>query len=67
MSILMNELKRKKPALDDRGMGTLEIVILIAILLAIALIFNEQIHSFSSRLFKAVFDDNRVISKIQTK
>ncbi len=67
MTHLTLRLKKQYPRLDNRGMGTLEVVILVAVLLAIALIFNEQIRSFSSRLFKAVFDDSSIISKIKSK
>lgn len=43
-------------AKDKQGMGTLEIVIIIAILLALALTFKSQIVKFSTDLFKKVFD-----------
>lgn len=50
--------------LDQRGLGTLEIVILIAVLLAVALLFNDQIRQFADKLFKAVFNDGKVIQKL---
>lgn len=50
-------------AKDNQGMGTLEIVIIIAILLALALTFKSQIAKFSTELFKKVFD-KKVIDSI---
>lgn len=50
-------------ARDNQGMGTLEIVIIIAILLALALTFKSQIVKFSTDLFKKVFD-KKVIDSI---
>lgn len=50
-------------AKDNQGMGTLEIVIIIAILLALALTFKSQIVKFSTDLFKKVFD-KKVIDSI---
>lgn len=41
---------------QPEGLGTLEIVIIIAVLLAVALIFREQITSFASELMSRVFD-----------
>lgn len=38
------------------GLGTLEIVIIIAVLLAVALLFREQIMSFAQNLMGKVFD-----------
>ncbi len=49
---------------DKRGMGTLEVVILIAVLIAIALIFNTAMRKFSNNIFKEVFDDKAVIDQI---
>lgn len=54
----------RRPLLDERGLGTLEIVILIAVLLAVALLFNDQIRQFADKLFKAVFNDGKVIQKL---
>jgi hypothetical protein len=51
---------------DQHGMGTLEVVILIAVLIAIALIFNSAMRKFSNNLFKEVFDDRSVIDRIDS-
>ena len=42
---------------DERGIGTLEIVIIIAVLLAVALLFRESLMAFASNLISKVFDD----------
>jgi hypothetical protein len=41
---------------DEHGLGTLEIVIIIAVLLAVALIFRENLMSFASSLIAKVFN-----------
>ncbi len=41
---------------DDRALGTVEIVLIIAILIAIALIFRKQLMGFAEDLFARVFD-----------
>lgn len=61
-------LKGKFPSLyyDENGAATLEIVIIIAVLIAIALIFNTQLRNFATSLFNKVFDDNSVLDQIGT-
>ena len=43
-----------------RGFGTLEIVIIIAVLLTIALIFRKTLISYANNLISAVFDESIV-------
>ncbi|MDD2213097.1 MAG: Flp1 family type IVb pilin [Oscillospiraceae bacterium] len=57
-------VKTPEPLQDDHGMGTLEIVILIAALLALALIFNRQIQSFASSIFQKVFNGGSILNQI---
>ena len=40
---------------DESGLGTVEIVIIIAILVGLALIFRKQIFSFVNQLFERIF------------
>lgn len=40
------------------GFGTLEVVIIIAVLLAIALIFRKTLTEYASKLIDAVFDES---------
>lgn len=49
---------------DKGGMGTLEVVILVAVLIAIALVFNAAMRKFSNNIFKEVFDDRAIIDQI---
>ncbi|HHT24447.1 MAG TPA: hypothetical protein GXZ76_02860 [Clostridiaceae bacterium] len=41
---------------DEQGLGTLEIVLIIAVLIAVALIFRTQLSSFAKSLINKVFD-----------
>lgn len=41
---------------DTRGLGTLEVVIIIAVLLSVALLFREQLTNFANELMGKVFD-----------
>ena len=45
---------------EEDGMGTIEIVIIIAVLVAIALIFKNQITGFATGIMKKVFDGNKI-------
>ena len=42
---------------DESGIGTVEIVIIIAILVGLALIFRTQIFSFVNQIFERIFSD----------
>ncbi|HHU52750.1 MAG TPA: hypothetical protein GXZ43_01545 [Clostridiaceae bacterium] len=46
----------QKKLQDDQGLGTLEIVLIIAVLVAVALIFRTQLSSFAKSLINKVFD-----------
>jgi hypothetical protein len=46
------------------GIGTVEVVILIAVLVGIALIFREQLTEYAHRIMEVVFDDNSVIDSL---
>ncbi len=46
----------KKKLQDNSGLGTLEIVLIIAVLVAVALIFRTQLTSFANSLIEKVFD-----------
>ena len=45
---------------NKRGMGTVEIVIIIAVLVALALIFREGLTRYASNVMNFVFDEGRV-------
>lgn len=44
----------------EEGSVVLEVVIVIAIVLAITLVFNEEIKAFASEIFSRAFDTNNL-------
>jgi len=42
---------------DEEGLGTVEIVIIVAVLVGLALIFRNQIYSFVNQIFDRIFKD----------
>lgn len=42
---------------EEDGLGTVEIVIIIAILVGLAMIFRKQIYSFVNQIFRSIFKD----------
>ncbi|MDP4094487.1 MAG: Flp1 family type IVb pilin [Bacillota bacterium] len=42
---------------EEDGLGTVEIVIIIAILVGLALIFRKQIYSLVKQIFDKIFSD----------
>ncbi len=49
---------------NQRGMGTVEIVIIIAVLVAVALLFREAITTFVSDVIDSVFNDQEIIDQL---
>jgi hypothetical protein len=45
---------------NKRGMGTVEIVIIIAVLVALALVFREGLMHYAGNVMDYVFDEGRV-------
>lgn len=43
---------------EEEGMGTVEIVMIIAALMVIALLFREEITKFAENIMKIVFDES---------
>ncbi len=54
----------KRLIIAKRGMGTVEVVIIIAVLVALALIFRTALKGFTDTVMAYVFDDNRIISAL---
>lgn len=53
----MSFRERLEAKIKERsGLGTLEIVIIIAVLLSVALLFREQLTGFANELMGKVFD-----------
>ena len=45
---------------NKRGMGTVEIVIIIAVLVALALVFREGLTRYASNVMQYVFDEGSI-------
>lgn len=43
---------------EEDGLGTVEIVIIVAVLVAVALIFRRAIFEFVSNMVRQIFDNN---------
>lgn len=50
----------KKFEKNRRGMGTVEVVIIVAVLVALALIFRGAITSYARSVMDFVFDEGRI-------
>lgn len=46
--------------MEEDGMGTVEVVIIVAVLVGVALIFKDGITNFATKLMKEFFNPNRV-------
>ncbi|MBP7402202.1 MAG: hypothetical protein KBA30_06265 [Clostridia bacterium] len=46
------------------GIGTVEVVILIAVLVGIALVFRDQLTEYAEKIMKAVFNDDIVLDRL---
>ena len=53
-----------KYSLNKKGMGTVEVVIIIAILVALALAFRTALTRYANSVMSYVFDDGKVIGQI---
>jgi hypothetical protein len=51
---------KEVPWRRDEGMGTVEIVIIIAVLVGIALIFRDSIIAFASDIMEALFSNDQI-------
>lgn len=49
---------------NQSGMGTVEIVIIIAVLVAVALLFREAITTFVTDVIDSVFNDQEIIDQL---
>ncbi|MFO7611114.1 MAG: Flp1 family type IVb pilin [Clostridia bacterium] len=49
-----------------RGMGTVEVVIIVAVLVGVALIFREAIVGFVKDIIDSVFNDSEIVDKLRT-
>jgi len=51
---------------EEDGLGTVEIVVLIAVLVGIALIFRDAIITFVTNIMKSVFADESIINDVNS-
>jgi len=50
---------------NQKGMGTVEIVIIIAVLVGVALLFREAITKFVGDVIDSVFNDQDLINQLK--
>ena len=50
--------------LEEEGMGTVEIVIIIAVLVGLALIFRDAIINFATGVMQALFANDQINSDV---
>ncbi len=62
--MLLNELKDL--AKDEEGFGTVEIVLIIAVLVGIALIFRDAVIKFAVSIMQTVFGDDSISKDIRS-
>ncbi len=51
---------------EEDGLGTVEIVVIIAVLVGIALIFRDAIINFVTSIMKGVFDDDTIAKDLNS-
>ncbi len=51
---------------EEDGLGTVEIVVIIAVLVGIALIFRDAIIKFVTNIMQSVFADDAIINDINS-
>lgn len=50
---------------EEDGMGVIEIVIIIAVLVALALVFKKAIGEFANKLMEKFFDSSKINNDMQ--
>jgi len=58
-------LERWKVFQSNKGMGTVEVVIIVAVLVGVALIFREAIFGFVNDIVGSIFNDSDIINKLK--
>ena len=61
INVLMRNFLEK-----EKGLGTVEIVIIIAVLVGIALIFREAIINFVTDIMENVFGDDSIVNDLNS-
>ncbi|MBR2522988.1 MAG: hypothetical protein IKE53_00950 [Clostridiales bacterium] len=57
-------MKKTSKKRSKKGMGTVEIVIIIAVLVGLALIFREGLMGFASKVMDYCFNDAKITSAL---
>ncbi len=60
----MKPSARTRDLRTKAGIGTVEVVILIAVLVGIALVFRDQLTDYAKRIMEVVFNDDIVIDSL---
>jgi len=55
-----------KMLINNHGMGTVEVVIIVAVLVGVALIFREAIFGFVNDIIGSIFNDSDIVNKLKT-
>lgn len=55
-------MKKRLKRLNKKGMGTVEIVIIIAVLVALALLFRTGLTEYGQKIMDYCFDDTKIAS-----
>jgi len=59
-------MKKIKLILGIHGMGTVEVVIIVAVLVGVALIFRDAIFNFVNEIIGSIFNDSDIVNKLKT-
>ncbi|MCR5404864.1 MAG: hypothetical protein K6E91_13750 [Butyrivibrio sp.] len=52
----------KKFWMDESGMGTVEVILIIVVLIGLVIVFKEQISGIVEDVFKTIREDTRAIT-----
>ena len=55
-------MRQRKKRWNKKGMGTVEIVIIIAVLVALALLFRAGLTEYGQKIMAFCFDDSKIAS-----
>ena len=47
---------------DESGMGTVEVILIIVVLIGLVIVFKEQISAIVDDIFKAIREETRVVT-----
>ena len=53
-------MRKNRKRLNKKGMGTVEIVIIIAVLVALALLFRAGLMEYGQKVMDFCFDDSKI-------